>query len=337
MKKLTIRDIAKLSGVSASTVSRVLDDNPKISRSTRENVLKVISENNYHRQASARNLARQKTNAIGVFIPQNDLCIYASSFFQQALYGISTTLSQYGYDVLISSGNPTEIDSIDRLISSSRIDGIILLRSVVGDKSIEFLQNKNFPFVLIGTCLEDYKIYSVDNDNQSASYELATHIYNMGKRRIAFIGGAPNAVFIINRLKGYKKCLEEHRLDFNENYIKLGSSKENHGYNSMKELILLTEKPDAVMVMDESVCVGVIKAINEYNLRIPEDIAVACFNESEYTKLTKPSLTTISLDFYKLGAIAASKLMMLLINEKVNYGCTFVDYKLTVRESTANR
>lgn len=337
MKKLTIRDIAKLSGVSASTVSRVLDNNPKISENTREKVLKVISENNYHRQASARNLARQRTNAIGVFIPQNDLSIYASSFFQQALYGISTTLSKYGYDVLISSGNPSELDSIDRLISSSRIDGIILLRSVVGDKNIEFLQKKKFPFVLIGTCLDNYKIYSVDNDNESASYELATHIYNTGKRKIAFIGCAPNTVFIINRLKGYAKCLKEHNLSFNQNYIKLGSSKENYGYNSMKELISLADKPDAVMVMDESICVGVIKAINEYNLKVPEDIAVACFNESEYTRLAKPSLTTIALDFYKLGTVAASKLMMLLFDKKVNYGCTFVNYKLTVRESTANQ
>lgn len=334
MKKLTIRDIAKLSGVSASTISRVLDNNPRISKATREKVLKVIHENNYHPQASARNLARKKTNAIGIFIPQNDLTIYSSSFFEQALYGISITLSKYGYDVLLSSSNPTELDSINRLISSSRIDGIILLRSKVADKSIELLQKKNFPFALIGTCLENSNLYSVDNDNESASYELASHIYNTGKRRIAFIGGASDSVFTIKRLNGYQRCLKEHNINFNEYYLKLGTMKENYGYAAMKELFELPQPPDAIMAMDDSICIGALKAINEYHLKVPEDIAVACFNESEYTKLAKPTLTTISLDFYNLGSVAASKLMMILNNEKTDYGCTYVNYNLTIREST---
>lgn len=335
-RKLTIRDIAKLSGVSASTVSRVLDDSDRISSETKKNVLEVINKYGYKPQAAARNLARQKTSAIGIVIPQNDMSIYSSSFFQETLHGASNNLSQNGYDVLISSGNPTELDAIKRLISTTRIDGIILLRSVVNDASIQYLTESKFPFVLIGTCLENPEVYSVDNDNRRAAYDLALHMYLTGKRRISIIGGTTSSVFILKRFEGYKKLLAEKGLPVNLDFVKLENGSEDYGYQSMKELLNSPSRPDSVLVMDDSICVGVMKAINESGIQVPEDIAVACFNESSYTKYSRPSLTTISLNFYDLGYCAAKTLLSVLNSEPVEKGCRYVNHILTVRESTGH-
>lgn len=333
-KRLNIRDIAKLSGVSASTVSRVLNGSEKISEKTRKQVFEVINKYGFKPNMVARNLAINKTYNIGIIIPQNDTTIYSSSFFHEALNGACSVFSQHGYNALISSGYPTELDAIKRLISTSCIDGILLLRSIVNDPIIKYLYDEKFPFVVIGTCIENPHIYSVDNDNVKAAYDLALHLYSTGKRRIAFIGSSDTSVFIVKRLEGYKKLLTEKGIDYNPEYIKLGLVTEDYGYEAMREMLDSKTPPDAVMVMDESICVGVMKTINEYGLRVPEQIAVACFNESAYTRYSKPSLTTVSLNFYQLGSFAAKTILSLLQGEKVEEGCRYVSHLITIREST---
>lgn len=332
--KLTIRDIANISGVSASTVSRVIDNSDKISEKTKRHVLEVIEKYGYEPMAAASNLARNKTSSIGIAIPQNDMSIYSSSFFHEVLYGVCNTLSPNGYDVLISSGNPNELEAIKGLVKSSRIDGIILLRSTRDDVSIKYLSASKFPFVLIGTCLENSDIYSVDNDNVQAAYDLASHLYELGKRRIAILGGCDSDVFIVKRLEGYKKLLSEKGLSIDDDYIKINYKNGDAGYYSMRELLGMKCPPDAVIVMDDDTCVGVMKAIGEMSVKVPDQVAVACFNDSTYTKYSKPSLTTVSLNFYDLGRCAANTLLHVLSGENIKKGCRYVDHLLTIREST---
>ncbi len=333
-EKMTIRDIARLSGVAPSTVSRVLDDSQKISAATKKRVMAVVEEYKYHPQTAARNLARNKTSAIGIVISQEDMSLYSSSFFHEALNGICGVLSQHGYDLIISSGGTTQVHTLDRLIGTSRIDGIILLRSVEHDANIRFLLEKKFPFVLIGSSLESEEIYSVDNDNVRAAYDLAVHLYKGGRRRIALVGGAENVVFIRKRLEGYRSFFAEKKLPLNPDFIKLGGGTEDAGYYAMKQLLENTERPDAVMVMDDDLCVGVMKAVAERGVRVPEEMAVACFNDSAYTKYSKPSLTTVSLGFYELGASAARLLLQVLDGVPAAKGCRYVGHLITAREST---
>lgn len=333
-RKMTIRDIAKFSGVSPSTVSRVLDDSSRISEATKKRVMEVVNAYGFKPQTAARNLARNKTSAVGIVISQADMSLYSSSFFHEALTGICGVLSQHEYDLIISSGSPTEVQTIERLIAASRIDGIILLRSVAHDANIRYLQQQGFPFVLIGSCLETGDIYSVDNDNVRAAYDLAMHLYKGGRRRIALIGGSENVVFIQKRLEGYRRFFAETGLPQEASFVKLGSGTEDSGYYSMRELLESGPRPDAVMVMDDSICVGVMKAIAESGVRVPEDMAVACFNDSAFTKYSKPSLTTVSLGFYEMGAGAAKLLLSVLDGESAQKGSHYIGHLITAREST---
>ncbi len=334
-KKMTIKEIAEIAGVSKSTVSRAIDGNPRISDETKSKIFDIIEKYGYTPNTAARNLARNKTNAIGIVMPHGESGIYAATFFQEALKGICNTVSNNNYDVLITAGNPTEPEAIKRLISTSRVDGIILLRSKLRDTNIELMLKTQFPFVLIGSCKEYSNIYSIDNDNISAAYALTEHILKSGRKKIAFIGGVESSIVTINRLDGYKKKMLENGFKVEEDYIRIGEFSEKHGYESMKKLMGLSDRPDGVIMVDDTMCMGAMKYLEEINVSVPEDVAVACFNDSAYTRFSRPSITTVTVDSYQLGSAAAETLINVLNNKEVGLGCKYMDYKILERESTS--
>ncbi len=334
-KKMTIKEIAEIAGVSKSTVSRAIDGNPRISDETKSKIFDIIEKYGYTPNTAARNLARNKTNAVGIVMPHGESGIYAATFFQEALKGICNTVSNSNYDVLITAGNPTEPEAIKRLINTSRVDGIILLRSKLRDTNIELMLKSQFPFVLIGSCKEYSNIYSIDNDNISAASALTEHILESGRRKIAFIGGVGGSMVTINRLEGYKKKLLENGLGVNEDYIHVGEFSEKHGYESMKRLMSLCEKPDGLITVDDTMCMGAMRYLEGINVKVPGEMAVACFNDSAYTRFSRPSITTVTVDSYQLGSLAAETLISVLNNKNVDYGCRYMDYKILERESTS--
>lgn len=334
-KKMTIKEIAEIAGVSKSTVSRAIDGNPRISEETRRKIFDIIEKYGYTPNTAARNLARNKTNAIGIVLPHGESGIYATTFFQEALKGICNMVSNDNYDVLITSGNPSEPEAIKRLISTSRVDGIILLRSKLRDSNIELLLKSRFPFVLIGSCKEYNNIHSIDTDNVSAAFALTEHIIKNGKRKIAFIGGVETSVVTVNRLNGYKEKMQGVGLKQIDEYICLGPFTEQHGYESMKRLMALKDRPDGVIAADDTMCMGVMRYLEEIGAKVPEEVAVACFNDSAYTRFSRPSITTVTVDSYQLGASAAETLLGVLNNKEIGPGCKYIDYKILERESTA--
>ncbi len=334
-KKMTIKEIAEIAGVSKSTVSRAIDGNPRISEETRSKIFDIIQEYGYTPNTAARNLARNKTNAIGIVMPHGESGIYTATFFQEALKGICNTVSNNNYDVLITAGNPTEPEAIKRLISTSRVDGIILLRSKLRDTNVELMLRAGFPFVLIGSCKEYGNIYSIDNDNISAASALTEHILQRGKRKIAFIGGVEGSIVTVNRLEGYKNKLTEYGFPVRDEYIYVHEFSEKHGYESMKRLMSLPDRPDGVITVDDTICMGAMKYLEEINAGVPGDMAVACFNDSAYTRFSRPSITTVTVDSYRLGSSAAEMLIDVLNNKRVDLGCRYIDYKILERESTS--
>lgn len=334
-KKMTIKEIAEIAGVSKSTVSRAIDGNPRISGETRARIFDIIEKYGYTPNTAARNLARNKTNAVGIVMPHGESGIYAATFFQEALKGICNTVSNNNYDVLITAGNPTEPEAIKRLITTSRVDGIILLRSKLRDTNIELMLKTQFPFVLIGSCKEYSNIYSIDNDNISAASALTEHILQKGRKKIAFIGGVEGSIVTVNRLEGYKNKLTEYGLSVKEEYIYLHEFSEKHGYESMKRLMSLPDRPDGVITVDDTMCMGAMKYLEEIKADVPGDVAVACFNDSAYTRFSRPSITTVTVDSYQLGSSAAGMLIDVLNNKQVDPGCRYIDYKILKRESTS--
>ena len=283
-KQVTANDVAKLAGVSPSTVSRVISDNPKISKATKMKVLKCMDELGYYPNANARSLAIKKTGTIGIIIPTTSEDYFSNPFFSESIRGIIKGASNSGYDLLVSTNTEKgeELKIIEKFIKGSKVDGVILMTSKVDDECIEYLKRIDFPFSLIGSTYNmDEKINQVDNDNFLAAYELTKHIIDIGRKRIAMIVGDIDLIVSKKRVEGYKKALIESNLAFDENLLFSGSFDEKTGYDYAEQISKIKPLPGGLIVADDLVAFGAVKAFENLGINIPEDIAVASFNNSD--------------------------------------------------------
>jgi len=338
LEGITMKDVAKLAGVSASTVSRVISDDSRISQRTKKKVLEVMEELNYYPNTIARSLASNKTDTIGVIMPSYKEDIFINPFFQKALKGISLIASQRFFDILIVTNHKEEndVDVLKRIIKGKRVDGLILTRPKEDDGGIKFLKENNVPFVLIGSCLEYDDIPSVDNDNEQASYDLTSLLIRKGRDKITFIGGELDSVVMKERYKGYLRALKDYNITFNEDYFISDKFMEKSGYYLTSRLMNLDNEPDAIIVADDLMSLGALKRLKEGNKKVPEDIMLASFNNSMLAKYANPSITSIEINSIELGRKACQKLFDIL-EEKSRENKEIIDYKIIERESTSLR
>lgn len=334
--QVTLSDVAKKAGVSPSTVSRVISNSPRISDATKEKVLKYMDDLGYYPNAIARSLAKNKTGNIGVIMPTRSEDIFLNPFFPEALRGIVKSAKKSGYDTLISTS--TEIDdelsSIRNLIKGSKVDGVVLMSSKVDDKNIDYLTSIGFPFSLIGSPYKaDDGINHVDNDNFMAAYELTMYLTFMGKKNIAMIAGDPDLMVTKKRIEGYKKAIVESNLNYDKDYLFIGSFDEETGYKYGRELLKLSPRPDAVIVTDDLVAFGAIQIFENLSIRIPEDIAVASFNNSVLSRYSQIPFTSVDVNAYSLGLEAVNLLVEAIENDIKNKKI-IIPYKIHKREST---
>lgn len=335
MTKVTIRDVAREANVAPSTVSRVISNDSRISDQTKERVKKIMKELNYYPNSIARSLANSKTETIGIIMPSYNDDLFVNPFFQDCFMGISRVTSKNAYDLLIAASHPgeDETDALRRLIQGNRIDGLILMRNIKDDPAIEYLINSKFPFVVIGTSDAETPIPSVDNDNTQAAYDLTELLINKGKKRIAFIAGESNSIVTQTRVQGYKNALEKYQLPFKEDYLISAEFKEQSAYELTEQLIKVDEQPDAIVVMDDFMALGVIKKLREHGLNIPRDILLASFNNSILARNSNPGITSVDINSSTLGELACKKLFNLINKEEFNIR-HLVEHNIVERDST---
>ena len=334
--QVTISDVAKLAGVSPSTVSRVISNSPRISDSTKEEVLRCMDELGYYPNAIARSLAKKKTGNIGLVVPNRAEDILLNPFFPEALRGIIKAATNTGYDILLSTNNglENELTSIKNLINASKVDGIVLMSSKVDDESIVYLTNKDFPFSIIGSPYRiDEGINYVDNDNFMAAYELTKYLASMGKKNFAMIAGDPSLMVTKMRIQGYKQAIEEFDLDFKEGNLFIGTFDEETGYKYGKEILELEPRPDALIVTDDLVAFGAIQILENVNIKIPEDIAIASFNNSVLSRYSQTPFTSVDVNAHDLG-FESINLLVEAIEKGIKNQKIIIPYKIHKREST---
>ncbi|QQY79991.1 LacI family transcriptional regulator [Keratinibaculum paraultunense] len=333
-KQVTANDVAKMAGVSPSTVSRVISNNPRISEPTRRKVLKCMEELGYYPNANARSLAIKKTGTVGIIIPTTSEDYFSNPFFAESLRGIIRGASKSGYDLLLSTNTEKgeELKITKKFVRGSKVDGIILMTSKVDDECIEYLKNIDFPFSIIGST-DDEKINQVDNDNALAAYELTKHLIEIGRKRIAMIVGDMNLVVSKKRIKGYKKALSEANIDFDENLLFSGSFDEKTGYDYGVKISKINPLPDGLIVADDLVAFGAVKAFEDLEINIPKDIAVASFNNSVLAKHSNIPLTSVDINAFELGR-EAMNLLVDAIEDEVRGEKITIPYNIYKREST---
>ena len=332
--KPTVKDVAKQAGVSPSTVSRVISNNPRISKATRERVLKEMEALQYHPNAIARSLARSRTRIIGVIMPARESDALLNPFFPEALRGIVMAASRYGYDVLLSthSRNKEELDVIKNFTGTGKVDGLILMSSREADPNIKYLMNTDFPFSVIGSDA-GYSVNHVDNDNVRAAYDLTNHILETGKHNIYFASGPMELSVSKDRLAGYRQALSEANIPLDGNHIFSGAFDEETGMRIAEEIFRGQDKPDAVVATDDVIAFGLSRTMTNFGYKIPEDIAIGSFNNSVLSRYSDAQLTTIDIHSFDLGQQCVEQLMA-AIEDGLRDGSAIISHELIKRKST---
>lgn len=329
---VTVSDVAKLAGVSESTVSRAINDKPDISAKTKEHVLKVAKDTGYAPNLLARGLRSRKTKTIGVVITD-----ISNPFFGTVVRGIEDVLQKKQHSIILCNTDEKyqrEEESIKVLIEK-RVDGLLI--TPVGEKNLDILRLKRYgiPFVLVGRRINLPEIPYVVNDDELGGFLATQYLINKGHRRIFYISGPLHISSASERLAGYKRALVQHGQEVNERLVRIITPRMDAAYKLMKRLLLKKRDFTAIFTFSDFVALGVMRALHERGLAIPEDVAVVGFDDVEVSSTLEVPLTTVHLSKYRLGKKAAEILLTQLLPTKSgNFPLQIViKPKLVVRKS----
>lgn len=322
-RKVTIRDIAYLSGVSISTVSRVVSGKANVSEDTRKAVQDAIKKTGYEPNYTARALATKSADTVGVIIDRVPSKGLNNTFFIDSIQSIATTLNKYNKDMLLvfsSSDKSDEDIKVKKLIQSNKIDGIIKLSVQKNDKTLQYLSETETPTVLVGrTDLKN--IISVNNDNIKAMKQGVNHLISKGMKKIAFVSGSPEYLVTVDRTTGYKLALEEAGLEYNDDNIFYTSFDIDSGYYIADEL--LKADYEAVACTDDSIAFGISKKYTE----LGKYIEILTFNNSYLADFSDIPFTSVDINAIELGRQSVE----LLLNNNKNVKEMLVETKLIIR------
>ena len=307
--KMTLEEVARLAGVSRSTVSRVINDDPNVSDVTREHVWQVVKANDFHPNTAARALAGRRSRVIGLVIPQALNAIFADPYFPLLIQGSAAACDERGYYLMLSLVLRQSDDTFRWLIRARHMDGLLVASALAEDTFLTRLLDEHFPLVLVGRSPAHADITTVDVDNVHGASMAVRHLAQMGYTRIATITGPTNMVAAIDRREGFLRGLHALGLEAPASYLQAGDWSEGSGTQAMERLLRVTPRPDAVFVASDNMAVGALKAARMAGLRVPEDIAVVGFDDIGSAATAEPPLTTVHQPIDQLGYLAASTLI----------------------------
>ncbi|WP_099469239.1 LacI family DNA-binding transcriptional regulator [Konateibacter massiliensis] len=328
-KKLTIADIADELGVSKTTVSRSISGNGRIGAKTKERVLKYIQEHDYKPNVMAKGLAQSKTYNICVAYP-TDCATNELPFFQKCLIGIVQRAAKEQYDILIAMVSNTDISQLKRIVQNNKVDGAIILRTLMDDSCVKFLKQSNLPFVTVGSTSEK-GVIQVDNDNLAACRGLTMLLLTEGVERIALIGGNTQHVVTQNRCQGFKEAFEKWGKNVDSRMVYLDMEDTLAIENCVEDA--LRKQAECIIAMDDIICKKILDKLKQDQVDVPRDIKVASFYHSEELDKNIPSITSIKFDVPELGTATCNTLFSIMEGKEVQPK-TVLGYEMILKEST---
>jgi LacI family transcriptional regulator len=310
-QQVNLEEIARLAGVSRSTVSRVVNDDPRVSDSARERVNEVIRTHNYQPNAAARSLASRRTRMLGIRIPGEVSFIFSDPYFPELVQGVVDACNEADYGLMLMmepENDPVSAERIyQRVIRGRHIDGVILSTSIIGDPFAGRVAADGMPAVMIG---RHPILPTVDIDNAASAKSAVGHLIDHGYRQIAHVRGPRNIAAANERAEGYEAALTEAGIPVDTTLIVPGDFSESSGALAMRQLLDREKgRPDAVFAGSDTMAAGVLRALDEAGLSVPDEIAVFGFDGLPHQLLRHPTLSTVVQSVANLGKTAVQLLL----------------------------
>lgn len=340
---ITIRDVARLAGVSVATVSAVMNGKGRVSPELSVRVQEAIEKLDYRPDYTARSLRTRKTMTVGVIVPQ-----FASPFFAEAIRGVEDAIRTEGYSILAcdSSADPAREQRHLSTLLSGRVDGI-LLASADPHFASQWLARSRPPLVLFDRFPAGFRGTVVTTANEEAAFEATNHLIALGHKAIAIIAGPAETSTAIERVAGFRKAMGEAGLPVVEEYFKCGNFEPQGGYRSALELLQLPNPPTAIFSCNYEMTMGLERALSDLHIRCPEQVSILAYDDLvggldgfSWAMMFSPKLTAVAQPSYEMGRVAAQLLLEKMHtheNNPENSDSQVMRLKaeLRIRESTA--
>ena len=329
-----ILEVAKKAGVSAATVSRVINNTGVVSEETAQRVYQAIEELHYSPNLLGRNLRRAKTGLVVIVLPTIE-----NVFFSTIVKGIEDVGHENGYNVLISTMRNAEGESGEsrmetylNLIRNKFADGVIFVSN-----NLEQYHRKvkvNIPLVICCEYNDNISVPQIVIDDEQAGFDMTSHLISLGHKRIAFIGAGENSYTSGKRQEGYVRALKTHHLPIQKEYLCRGDYSFSNAKDITKSLLMLSERPTALFTVSDVMAMGAVRAAQEKGLCIPEEFAVGGFDNISFSRMFYPEITTVSQPRYEMGRKAMGTLLEMINGKKLQKQSITLPHKLIIRQST---
>lgn len=338
--QVTLKDIAKKSGYSITTVSRALAGYDDVNEQTRHHIIAIANTLGYQPNLLARQLRTQRTQTLGLIIPSADNSI-SNEFFSQLLLGIGDSASRAGYSLLVSAHTPgePEMTAYRRIVEGNRVDGVILARTRQHDERIAYLQRLQHPFVVNGRSApgEPNDFPYIDVDSQTGIACIVHHLVELGHRQIGLILPPPEMAFTEYRHMGYRDGLAAAALDYHVDFVAYGDLQREGGFAQANALLDTHPEITAIVASNDLMALGAMHAAQARGLEVGIDLSVAGFDDIPVAEYAHPPLTTVHQPIYEIGRRLADLLSSIVNGEPPEQTQMLLSSTLVVRASTGLR
>jgi len=337
-KRATIKDVAALADVSYQTVSRVINDSPNVSKKTRQKVNQAIVDLNYRPSLAARSLPSQRSFVIGFIVPYPPDYLIRDPNILAQISGADAEANTHGYNLLLSTAGDSQhgLDAYERFMRNHVADGALAIETASSKVGGDLLAHQNYPYVSLGMDLGNPDACIVCSDNRSGGELITQHLLKKGHRRIGIINGPTNGAIVglQERLEGHQQAMAAIGQDFDPALMVFGDYTRPSGEKATQQLLAQSDPPTAIFALNDRMAMGAIRALQQDGYRVPEDIAVAGYDDIPAAADFNPSLTTVNWSARKVGQLGAKMLFKLIAGETLNTKEVIIPSELIIREST---
>jgi LacI family transcriptional regulator len=316
---ITIKDIARIAGVSQSTVSKALNDQPDVGQETKKRILNIAREHHFTPHVFGKALKKKSSEIIGVLFCRDLHSISGNPFYSRVLEGIETELAINNYSLVLKIISQSTKDELPKMIRERQVDGLILVGTFI-KSYLDRILKQNLRLVLVDPKEPKNKLNQILIDNEYGAFQATTYLIQHGHERIGFISGDLSRLSFRQRYNGYVKALQHAGIQVNPGFIRTGGLE--NGYEHVRQL-LDSQTITAIFAANDINAVYGYKAINERNLRIPEDVSVIGFDDIDLAGISSPPLTTVRVEKEELGSIAVRTLLK-VIRDGFETPCTVI-------------